>query len=374
MPFESKPLLVFWEMTRACNLFCLHCRASAIKRALPGELSTADAKIMLEDIQKFGRPYPTVILTGGDPLLRKDFFEIIQHLNHIDIPFAVSPAVTEMLNEDILLSLKKHNTSSISVSLDGSSKYVHDRIRSVDGTFDRTMDVIRKAVALGINIQVNTTIMKQNVFELPYIFELVRRMGVRTWELFFLIGVGRATGVEETSPAENESICNFLYDASRYGMILRCVEAPFIRRVVASREGEGSHEYRDEQLYKSLRSSLLQISGRGERSTSFGKRGTLDGDGTIFVAYNGIVQPGGLLQYGIGNVRQKSLVDIYREDQMLVKIRKREFEGKCGECVFKEICGGSRARAFTHFNNLLASDPGCISTTCYNQQVSNSAS
>ncbi|MEM3684424.1 MAG: TIGR04053 family radical SAM/SPASM domain-containing protein [Conexivisphaerales archaeon] len=374
MPFESRPVLVFWEMTRACNLFCLHCRASAIKKALPGELSTEDAKTLLDDITKFGRPYPTVILTGGDPLLRSDLFEVIEHLNRIDLPFAISPAVTEMLNRDMLLSLKRHNASSVSVSLDGSSKFTHDRIRSVEGTFDRTIDVIRTAVELGINIQVNTTIMKQNVHELPYIFELIRRLGVKAWELFFLIGVGRGMDLQATDCIENESICNFLYDASKYGMILRCVEAPFIRRVVDMREGDGERDYWDESLYRSLRDTLLKFSGTGDRSTSFGRRGTLDGDGTIFVAYNGAVQPGGLLPYGIGNIRENSLVNLYRENKLLTKIRKREFEGKCGECVYRDVCGGSRARSFSRFNNPLASDPGCFSTPYCNEQVSNSAS
>jgi len=356
--FEERPLLIFWEITRACNLFCLHCRASAISTPLPGELTQDDAFMLIDEIKKFGRPYPTIVLTGGDPLMRKDLFSIIKRMNESSIPVAVSPAVTNLLNADTLLNFKKLEVRSISVSLDSFYPSKHDRIRSIPGTFERTATVMKKALEIGLNIQVNTTIMKENMLELPLIFEFLRRKGIKVWELFFLVNVGRGRDLQETDSSENESICNFLYDASKYGMILRCVEAPFIRRVAELRKKDDG--YWSEPLYLRFRDMLLSNSGKGDKDGGFAKRGTLDGDGTVFVAYNGDIQPGGLLPYVIGNVKSESLVDVYRNEKTLRKIRKRKFSGACGVCFYKDICGGSRARSYAHFRDPLSSDPGCV--------------
>jgi radical SAM protein len=356
--FEEKPLLIFWEVTRACNLFCLHCRASAINRPLPGELTHENGLALVDEIKKFGKPYPTVILTGGDPLMRKDLFDIIGEMADSSIPVAVSPAVTDLLVENALVNFKRLGVASISVSLDSISPSRHDRIRSIPGTFVRTVHVMKKALEVGLTIQVNTTIMKENMMELPLIFEFLRRNGVRVWELFFLINVGRGKNIQQTDSMENESICNFLYDASKYGMVLRCVEAPFIRRIAELRSKYDN--YWSEPLYHRFKDMLMTNSGKGNSYSSFARKGTLDGDGTIFIAYDGDIQPGGLLPYKIGNVKKDSLVDIYRYDGTLKKIRRREFQGACGVCFFRHICGGSRARSYAYYKDPLSSDPGCV--------------
>jgi radical SAM protein len=356
--FEEKPLLIFWETTRACNLFCSHCRASAINKPLPGELTQEDGSALIEEIKEFGKPYPTVILTGGDPLMRRDLFCIVKEMTDSSIPVAVSPAVTELLDANMLINLKRLGVASISVSLDSISSSVHDKIRSIPGTFDRTVQVMKRALEIGLPIQVNTTIMKQNMMELPLLFEFLRRNGIRVWELFFLINVGRGENVQHTDSNENESICNFLYDASKYGMVLRCVEAPFIRRIAELRSKDDN--YWSEPLYYRFRDILIANSGKGDKDSSFTRKGTLDGDGTIFIAYDGDIQPGGLLPYRIGNVRKDSLADKYRNDGTLKKIRRREFKGACGVCFFRHICGGSRARSYAYYKDPLSSDSGCI--------------
>jgi AdoMet-dependent heme synthase len=357
--FQKKPILVFWETTRSCQLSCIHCRASAITDPLPGELSHDEGLALIDQVTSFGKPYPTVILTGGDPLMRKDLFSVMSHASELGVNFAASPAVSNLLTLETILNIKQAGTSSISVSLDGTKSETHDSIRRIDGTFERTMSVIRMARDVGLPLQVNTTVMKRNLHELPMIFHLIKSLGVKVWEVFFLIRTGRGVDEYDLTPQEYESVCNFLYDASHYGVIIRCVEAPFIRRVVKGRMA-GTNSSQDE-IYKELRTRLLELEGgHGQNPSTLGLRGTLDGDGIIFVGYDGTIHPGGLVPVGIGNVRGDELVDVYRNNEILKIIRARRFSGPCGICDFKEICGGSRARAYAFNGDPLSSDPACV--------------
>ncbi|MDH2899985.1 MAG: TIGR04053 family radical SAM/SPASM domain-containing protein [archaeon] len=355
MNFESKPLLVFWETTRACNLSCVHCRASAITEPLPGELSTIEGMKLIDQVASFGKPYPTIIFTGGDPLKRKDLFELISYAARLGIGFALSPAVTDLVTPEILCKVKSLGASSISISLDGASHETHDSIRGREGTFEKTVETIQTAVRMSLNSQINTSIMKRNYQELPQIFRLIRGLSIKTWELFFLVRVGRGTSVQDLTPEEYESVCNFLYDASRYGIIIRCVEAPFIRRVAAERNERGSN--RDCAEYQELRA---QLEGQPMTQSTIRPRGTLDGDGIVFVAYDGAIQPGGLLPVELGNSKNDDLVEVYRSSELLRRIRQRDFKGYCGACEYKEVCGGSRARAFSYSGDPLSSDPACL--------------
>ncbi len=358
MRFERQPVLVFWETTRACDLSCVHCRASANPKALPGELTGEEGRKLLDRIASFGRPSPIVVFTGGDPLKRKDLFQHAEHAANLGLRFAISPAVTELLTSDVLREAKDVGASSISVSLDGARAETHDAIRRRHGTYDRTIRVIRDALDLGLNIQVNTAVMRLNLQELPDLFHLLRSLGVPTWEIFFLIQVGRATDAQDLTPEEFESVSHFLYDASRYRVVLRPVEAPFLRRVASQRRG--GYDGWNADLYRSLRSRLIALEGPPEGLSNLAPSGTLDGDGILFVAHDGSILPGGFLPYALGNVRQDNLVEVYRENELLKRIRGRQLKGTCGNCSFKAVCGGSRARAFSNFGDPLASDPACL--------------
>ncbi|HZW56577.1 MAG TPA: TIGR04053 family radical SAM/SPASM domain-containing protein [Nitrososphaerales archaeon] len=358
MPFPCKPILIFWETTRACTLSCVHCRASAITEPLPGELSREEGRELIEQVTFFGKPYPTIIFTGGDPLKRKDLFELLIHAAELDINFAVSPAVSELLTQKTLSRLKHVGASSVSISLDGSTEEVHDSIRREPGTFKRTIEAIKDAQLAGLNLQVNTAVMRRNLRELPSIFSLIKGLGVKTWEVFFLIRVGRGGSVEDLTPHEYESACNFLYDASHYGVTIRTVEAPFIRRVAKQRASDGS--YWQSTTYLELRNRLIQLEGDPNDLSTLRPVGTLDGDGIIFIAHDGTIHPGGLLPISLGNVKNDSLIRVYRENQTLQDIRQRKMLGRCGVCDYKEICGGSRARAFSYSGDPLSSDPACI--------------
>jgi AdoMet-dependent heme synthase len=200
--------------------------------------------------------------------------------------------------------------------------------------------------------------MKQNLHELPQILSLIRRLGVKTWELFFLIRVGRGDALEDLTPLEYESVCRFLVHASSYRMTIRTVEAPFIRRVAKQMIEKGNGK--DDTTFDELRSKLVELEGEPASASTIRARGTLDGDGIVFVAYDGSIYPGGLTPCGLGNMKTSSLPDVYRSSPVLGRIRKREFDGYCGICQYKEICGGSRARAYSQYGDPLASDPACV--------------
>lgn len=357
--------MVFWETTKACPLSCRHCRANAILKPLPGELSTSDGKMLIEQVADFGKPTPVLILTGGDPLMREDLFELIDYAKSLGVPIAVSPTVSEKLtSHEVIEELRR--VHSVSVSLDGASPTTHDYIRNKDGVFNMTLRAISTLIKSGVRVQVNTTFMKINVHELPLIVKILRDLGVNTWEVFFLIHVGRGIELEALSSSETEDVVNVLYDVSKYGFTIRTVEAPFYRRVVLHRyafeNGLVNNGPSLGPLYHQLYSGLVKVMGAEPPKLS--KRPTVartrDGDGIIFVAYNGDVSPSGFLPIRLGNVKEESLVKIYRENPILLRIRRGEYGGRCGLCEFRFICGGSRARAYAEYGDPLAEDPACI--------------
>jgi radical SAM protein len=358
MDFSNKPILVFWETTRACPLACVHCRASAITEALPGELTKEEGVDLIDQVASFGKPYPTLVMTGGDPLKRRDLFELAAHAKERGVQFAVSPAVTELLTDGALEKIRDVGPSSISVSLDGAFGETHDSIRGVRGTFDSTLERIGAAVKLGISVQVNTAVMKRNFEELPEIFRLIRKRGVKIWELFFLVQVGRGAGVDDLTSEEYESVCNLLYDASHYGLVIRSVEAPFVRRVMNERLRRG--DYWKDETYQRLKRAFLRLNGEPTAASTLRPRGTLDGDGIVFVGYEGSIYPGGFLPINVGDVRENGLVASYRESGLLRRIRGRQLNGHCAVCEFTDVCGGSRARSYATHGDPLGSDPACI--------------
>ncbi len=362
-PLEDKPLLVFYETTKACPLACRHCRANALLKPLPTELSTKEAMKLMDDLTGFGKPYPILIMTGGDPLTRDDIFELIDYAKSLGIPVALSPAVsTRLLNDDTLRNLKG-KVSSVSISLDGARPETHNYSRRTAlepiDVFKSTLEVFRKLREYGIEFQVNTAVMKLNVHELPQVFKIVKDSGANAWEVFFLIRVGRGMELEPLDPWESEDVVQFLYDASLYGLPIRTVEAPFFRRVIMQRNS--GVKYVGGKLYQELVASLRELMGEPPiniKQPSFTP--TRDGYGIIFIASDGSIYPSGFLPLTLGNVRKDNIVKIYREHPVLRSIRDARFNGKCGICEFRNVCGGSRARAFTELGDPLGSDPACV--------------
>ncbi|HUY60584.1 MAG TPA: TIGR04053 family radical SAM/SPASM domain-containing protein, partial [Candidatus Dormibacteraeota bacterium] len=353
--FATRPLLVFWETTRACELACRHCRASATPAPLPGELTPQEGRRLLQDVADFGRPRPILILTGGDCLMRPDLFQLVGHAGELGLPVAVSPSVTPSLTRPAMARLRGLGVKVASISLDGAGAATHDAVRGVPGHFDQTLAAIRALVAEGFKVQVNTTVMRDNVEELAEVAALVQGTGAAIWEVFFLIGVGRGAAALEIGSAEAEDVCHFLVDASRYGFLVRTVEAPFFRRVLAWRRAAeldpAASPFARGPLYEQLARRLRKRLGPPGARMAAPSVATRDGKGIIFVAFDGTVHPAGFLPLPLGNVRTDSLAALYRDHPVLRAIRGARFGGRCGVCEFRDRCGGSRARAFATFGD-----------------------
>lgn len=362
--YDETPLLVFWEMTKACPLACAHCRAHAQHTAMPGELTTEEGERFLRDVKGFGSPSPILVLTGGDPLARPDFFTLLERAHDIGVKVALAPAVSSSLAGENLDRIKALGVNAISISLDGARAETHEGIRQVPGHFQQTVDKLGELVERGFMVQVNTTVMRRNAEELGDVAVLLKRLGVHVWEVFFLVHVGRGTKVEELSARECEDVSHFLFDAARYGFIVRTVEGPFFRRVVTWRADAGPEVDPVERfglgaLYQRLSGRLVAELGAPTLNPKATSAGTRDGNGILFVAHDGGVCPAGFLPLPLGNVKERNVVDLYRDEPVLRAIRRAEFEGRCGACEFREICGGSRSRAFAAFEDPLAEDPAC---------------
>ncbi|MFQ5838145.1 MAG: TIGR04053 family radical SAM/SPASM domain-containing protein [Thermoplasmata archaeon] len=360
--FNERPLLVFWETTRACQLVCKHCRAEAINERDSKELGLEEAQELLRAIRAFGSPPPILVLTGGDILMRPDALELIARAAGVGLKVAVAPSVTPLLTETRLEEMMQAGVEGISISLDGAGAATHDGIRGVDGTFEATVARIREAVDLGMRVQVNTAVMRSNISELPDIFHIIKGLGVAAWEVFFLIKTGRGAELEDLEPWEYEEVAHFLYDASFYGVQVRTTEGPHFRRVVVQRQ-EASEDAPpvDGRLLKGLRGQLRSLEGEPDERSSTRLVATGDARGIVFINHQGYVYPSGFLPIPAGNVRRKDLTGIYRQSPFLRSLRSPDrFKGRCGRCRFKELCGGSRSRAFSAFGDPLAEDPACI--------------
>ena len=231
------------------------------RRAAAGELDRAEGLDLIDQVAGFGRPYPILVLTGGDCLLRDDVFELVAHATELGVPVCLSPSVTPMLTPESIARMASSGVKAVSLSLDGASGTTHDGIRGITGHFEETLPAIRAIVDAGIKLQINTTVMSGNVHELPDIAKIVKDYGVDMWEVFFLVHVGRGEATGAISPQEHEDVCHFLFDASHHGFVVRTVEAPFFRRVVHTRRTGG--EAPATPLYAELSGRLTDAARRG---------------------------------------------------------------------------------------------------------------
>lgn len=369
--YEQAPHLVFWETTKACSLACRHCRASAQKTALPGELTHDEGITLLNEIAAMPAPRPIVVFTGGDCFEREDLYELVSHATQAGLRVGVAPSVTPRLTREAMTGLFERGVRSVSISLDGSNATSHDSLRGIPGHFDDTLAALAMLVEMGFRLQVNTTVMRRNVHELADIAQLLEKLGVAIWEVFFLVGVGRGTEVEEVSAEDAEDACHFLVDVANRGMTVRTVEAPFFRRVQAERLERAADDpasaFSLGHLYRDLSAQF------GERRAEVrGHSATLatgDGRGIVFVGYDGAVHASGFLPVALGNVRERRLGDIYTDSELLTSLRGGDLRGVCGECAYARLCGGSRARAYARTGDVLGDDPACVRTRVRSVQL-----
>jgi AdoMet-dependent heme synthase len=358
LDYSQRPMLVFWEVTRACLLACRHCRASAARDPLPGELSGDEGRALIDEVAAFGRPFPILVLTGGDCLLRTDIFEMVAYADSLGVPVAMSPSVTPMLTPEAITRMVEAGVKAVSLSLDGATAATHDGVRGIPGHFEQTVPAIRALVAEGLKVQVNTTVMQANLDELADIAALMAETGVAIWEVFFLVHVGRGEATGAITAAEHEDVCHFLYDASHYGFTVRTVEAPFFRRVVVQRRS--GLPAPGTTSYLRMRERLVDRLGPPEGRSSAHTVSTRDGKGIVFVSHDGEVYPAGFLPLPLCSLRERPLAEIYRDSPVLRSIRSAEFTGRCGRCEYADLCGGSRARAYADTGDPLAEDSACV--------------
>jgi len=354
---SSAPIFVCWETTKACLLACKHCRARAIRRRLPGELTPQEGMRLIDQVTEFGEPYPALLLTGGDPLMRDDFFDLIQYAKKRGIYVAVAASVTPKLTEATISKMTALGVDIMSLSLDSATPETHDRLRGVKGTWQETIRALQLAKEAGLRAQINTTVMRSNVHELADIFCLAKENGAVAWEVFFLIRTGRGAALESLEPAECEEVMHFLFDAAHYGVPVRTAEGPHFRRVRSERSNGGSARG---DLYTQLAVRLRELLGEPTSQPVLKSTATRDGRGIMFVAYNGDVYPSGFLPVSTGRVPGDTLISIYRRDPLFVALRdSANLKGRCGVCVYREVCGGSRSRAFAELGDPFEEDPAC---------------
>lgn len=368
---NERPFMVIWETTNACDLACRHCRAEAISEVEPGTLTTEEGRHLLDQIERFGKPRPIVILTGGDPFKREDIFDLVAYGTQIGLPIAVSPSGTPLLNRKNLLRLKEAGAKAISLSIDGSTPELHDDFRRVPGSFQMTVNGWKAARDIGLKLQLNTTVTRYNLEDLPHIFKLVQDLGVMTWSVFFLVPTGRGKVEDEISPQEYEDVMNWLYDAGKL-LSVKTTEGHHYKRIVLQRavldrlgldpvEEMGLGE--TYQMLKTRFDAIADFSNQRLMEEDRMRRSPMHinaGNGFVFISRRGEVFPSGFMPVPVGDVRKDSLVDIYRDAPLFQNLRNPAvYEGKCGRCEFVEVCGGSRSRAYGVTGNPLAEEPFC---------------
>lgn len=365
MPSEDpqpsfSPSLVFIETTRACDYSCRHCRASSTKTRPSDELSLLEIMDLIDQLENLWPYRPEIIFTGGNALLRPDLKDVISYAARKKFPFSLSPSASERLNDEVLSFLKSRGVKSISLSLDGVSDGTHDWIRNREGSFQQTLALFQRVKKHGIALQINTTVMKMNILELPSIASIVKDSGAKAWEIFFLITTGRAEFLSEVSPEDYMGINLWLSGLWEYGLNVRTVESPVFRVIDTINEkipgGIGGEAYR---ILQESTISLLDeeavtryLPGKERQKKRFG--------GTLFFSSNGEVYPSGLFNLKLGQIRDEPVEKIVgRSIDFLIPARSGRLKGKCGSCEFSTICGGSRARSLAHFGDPLEEDPLC---------------
>jgi AdoMet-dependent heme synthase len=350
--FDERPFIVIWETTQACDLACVHCRACAqpVRSAL--ELSTVEAKRLIDEVAELAAP--VFVLTGGDPLKRPDIFELVQYASDHSVRISLTPSATPLLTREAIIRLKESGLARLAISLDGPTAEIHDKFRRVAGSYDWTLNAVRWAREIGLPVQINTTITRHNLQYLDSMIALLETLDIVLWSVFFLVPTGRGSSIDLISAEEFEQVFERLYQTSlRVGFDIKSTEAQHYRRFLLQRRTEEKRKG-NRNLPPMLGTSTPDGIGRAPR-------GINDGKGFVFVSHLGEVFPSGFLPVSAGNVRNQSLTEIYRHSPLFVGLRDTaNLNGKCGVCEFREVCGGSRARSYALTGDMFAEEPCCV--------------
>lgn len=342
--FDRAPFTIAWEVTRSCAYACAHCRAEAQPRRDPDELDTEEGMRLIDSLARFGRPI--LVFTGGDPLMRRDVFDLTRHADERGLRVSLTPTATALPTRRRMKAALAAGVRRVAFSIDGARPETHDAFRGFAGSFERTMSGMANARAEGMPLQVNTTVCANNVAELESLAEQLATWEVVQWSVFFLVPVGRGRMLEMLDAQEHESTLEWLHAlAGSAPFDVKATAAPQYRRIVrrnSARTAGAGFRFAD-----------------GLHRPGMGK-GVSDGRGFMFVSHTGEVMPSGFLPLSAGNIRRRDPVEIYRDSQLFRELRDPDaLKGKCGRCEFREVCGGSRARAYAVTGDHLAPDPSC---------------
>ncbi len=353
MDFGERPFLAIWEVTQACDLACVHCRACAQPRRNPLELSTLEAQRLIDEVAAM--QVPVLVLTGGDPLKRPDVFDLVEYASRQGLRISLTPSATPLLTREAVLELKKRGLARLAISLDGPTAEIHDAFRRVPGSYDWTLQAMRWAREIGLPAQINTTITRHNLAYLDEMIALLEQLDIVLWSVFFLVPTGRGASIDLLSAEEFEQVFVKLYETSRRVKFdIKSTEAQHYRRFLLQRRTEEKRKGNGHTPAPLFGVSTPDGIGRAPR-------GINDGKGFVFISHLGEVFPSGFLPISAGNVRQRPLADLYRNSPLFVSLRDTaNLRGKCGACEFREVCGGSRARAYALTGDAFAEEPCCV--------------
>ncbi len=336
--------LVAWETTRNCNLNCVHCRAAATCGPYTGELDTQAGLKLLDQIAEVAKPI--IILTGGEPLLRDDIFDLAKYGNDKGLRMVMAPNGT-LVTPSVASKMADAGIQRISVSLDGATAQEHDRFRGVEGAYQGALDGIANAKAAGVEFQINTTITKTNLDQIPKIFALAESLGAVAHHIFLLVPTGRGKYIVDQAidAQEYEKTLNWFYEQrDKTSLQLKATCAPHYYRILRQRAREDGQK--------------VTFESHGLDAVT---RGCMAGAGFCFVSHQGIVQPCGFLELNCGDVTQQSFGEIWRYSNHFQKLRDfGQLEDKCGCCEYRRVCGGCRARAYEATGNYMAEEPLCL--------------
>jgi radical SAM protein len=338
MDFNQAPLLVIWEVTQACDLACTSCRTELNSHLDPDELTTAEAYDLVTQVKEFGNPL--LVLTGGDPLKRPDLENVIRYSVEHGLRTNITPSATPLLTTEAIDRFQHCGISRMAICVDGPDAAIHDGFRGEPGTYDRSLMALRHARDIGLDTQVQTTATRTNVNHLAEMAEQVAEVRARMWSIVFQVMPDAA---DDLTGEEYEKVFSFLYSIAKVAPFeVKTTEAMHYRRYIAQRLKEDP-------------------SGRSASHSIFRSPGVGDGRGFVFISHTGEIYPSGFLPISGGNIRCDSLIDVYRNSDLFRVLRDpAQREGKCSQCEFCKVCGGSRARAYAFTGNYLAEDPRCV--------------
>jgi AdoMet-dependent heme synthase len=355
--YDVNPFIVIWEVTRACQLKCVHCRADAQLTPDPRELSHEEGINLIDQIYEMDNPM--LVFSGGDCMMREDLFELADYAVKKGMRVSMTPSATPNVTKEKMQRAKEVGLSRWGLSLDAPTAEIHDKFRGVPGSFDLTIEKIKYLNELGMPLQINTVISRYNYDHLEEMSKLVEELGAVMWYIFLLVPTGRGQMDACITPAEHEKVFRWLYQLSKTAPYdIKTTAAQHYRRVVLQEKArdhvieKGDIRYED-----SITTDFASMHDGLKRAP----KGVNDGNGFAFVNHIGDVMPSGLLPIVGGNIRETPLAEIYREAKVFKDLRQPDnYKGKCGVCEYNKICGGSRSRTYAVTGDYMESEPFCV--------------